>query len=430
MKNVACYLRVSTAEQKNFGLSIDAQEKALKEYCIEHDYRIVGFYNDAGISAHISYKKRPNLQRMIEDCQKGKIELVLFTKLDRFFRNVPDYYACMERMNDIPWRAIWEDYETETSAGKFKVNIMLSIAQAESDRTSERIKSTFEYKRAMGDYVGHAPFGYMRQNNKLVKNPEEAPFVELAYKTYFATHSSSSARRKLLEAGKQISRNGMNKLLSSNTYRGDAYGFKCEPYLTEEECIRLDQIRASNYRSPKGYSTIYLFPRICVCSECGNIMRSLSKEGKFNTYACNYQTSTNHIGKSLNVSEKKLEKYLLEKLDDILAEYNIQSETSAKNDKLADSKKKKAQLEAKLERIGIRFEEGEISVDEYKEKRKAIHAEIASLDFSQTAQKVELPNNWKEIYADLDKSHKQAFWLSIIKEINVSRDYNIKITFL
>lgn len=60
-------------------------------------------------------------------------------------------------------RAIWEDYETETSAGVFKVNIMLSIAQAESDRTSERIRAVNEYRKSQGYIiVGKMPLGYIR----------------------------------------------------------------------------------------------------------------------------------------------------------------------------------------------------------------------------------------------------------------------------
>ncbi len=159
MKRVAIYVRVSTEEQRKNGLSVDNQIEALTEFCRDNQFSVVDVYNDAGISARKSYKNRPELLRLINDCQSNRVDLVIFTKLDRFFRSVADYYACIEQMNNVPWRAIWEDYETETSSGVFKVNIMLSVAQAESDRTSERVKSITDYRRAKGEYIGRPPFG-------------------------------------------------------------------------------------------------------------------------------------------------------------------------------------------------------------------------------------------------------------------------------
>ncbi len=146
MKKVGLYVRVSTQEQKLHGISIENQLDALQKYCKEKEYIIVATYNDAGISAHVSYKKRPALLQMIQDCQEQKIELLLFTRLDRFFRSVEDYYLVLSQMEKVPWKAIWENYETETSDGQLRVNIMLSIAEAEAARTSEKIKSIMDYK--------------------------------------------------------------------------------------------------------------------------------------------------------------------------------------------------------------------------------------------------------------------------------------------
>ena len=115
-KHVAIYVRVSTEEQKNHGLSVDSQIDALEKYCAEHDYAIFRIYNDAGHSAAKRYTTRPALLQLMEDCSHGMFELILFTRLDRWFRSVPDYYQVQSVLdhNHIAWRAIWEDYETET----------------------------------------------------------------------------------------------------------------------------------------------------------------------------------------------------------------------------------------------------------------------------------------------------------------------------
>ena len=67
MKRVACYVRVSTEEQKKHGISVDSQIQALRDYSEEHGYNVIGVYNDAGISARKSYKKRPALLKLMKD---------------------------------------------------------------------------------------------------------------------------------------------------------------------------------------------------------------------------------------------------------------------------------------------------------------------------------------------------------------------------
>lgn len=92
MKRAALYVRVSTQEQKNSGLSVDSQIDALEKYCEEQGYTVAGIYNDAGISARKKYTKRPALLQLLEDCRQHKIDIILFTRLDRWFRAVAGYY--------------------------------------------------------------------------------------------------------------------------------------------------------------------------------------------------------------------------------------------------------------------------------------------------------------------------------------------------
>ena len=51
MKRAALYVRVSTAEQRDHGLSVDSQISALQKYCEDNSYEVAEIYNDAGISA-------------------------------------------------------------------------------------------------------------------------------------------------------------------------------------------------------------------------------------------------------------------------------------------------------------------------------------------------------------------------------------------
>ena len=76
-KRAAIYVRVSTAEQRDHGLSVDSQIDALQKYCRENGLEVAGIYNDAGISARKKYKARPALLQLIQDCKDHKIDIIL-----------------------------------------------------------------------------------------------------------------------------------------------------------------------------------------------------------------------------------------------------------------------------------------------------------------------------------------------------------------
>jgi len=117
VQRVALYIRVSTEKQKLHGLSVEAQTAALDAWAKSVGVAVAGHYVDAGISARKKADKRPALQRLLQDVREGRIDLIVFTKLDRWFRNVGEYYKVQEILDDhkVAWRAIHEDYETATA---------------------------------------------------------------------------------------------------------------------------------------------------------------------------------------------------------------------------------------------------------------------------------------------------------------------------
>ena len=92
MIRVALYIRVSTQEQSLHGLSLESQKEALISYANKHNMQIVDIYADEGITARKALNKRLEFQRLISDVKQGKIDLILVTKLDRWFRNIKDYH--------------------------------------------------------------------------------------------------------------------------------------------------------------------------------------------------------------------------------------------------------------------------------------------------------------------------------------------------
>ena len=82
---VALYIRVSTEEQALHGYSLQAQEDELLHFAKEKKYKVVGTYRDEGFSARKPALKRKVMQELLDDVRAGKIDRILFIKLDRWF---------------------------------------------------------------------------------------------------------------------------------------------------------------------------------------------------------------------------------------------------------------------------------------------------------------------------------------------------------
>ena len=412
MKRVGLYVRVSTQEQKLHGMSVDAQIDALEAYCRDSGYIIHKIYNDAGISARKSYKKRPALLEMLRDCEGKCLDLVLFTRLDRFFRSVPDYYECMEKMHGVPWKAILEDFETTSPDGVFKVNIMLSLAQAEAEKTSARVKDSYVFRKARGDYYGRPPIGYLLRDKKLIKDPETEKGINAIFSTYLSTFSTSRTLEKAAEYGIHETRQNIWKILKNPTYTGTTKnGHVCDAYITEEDHRLICSVKKARRVKATDPTRVYLFSGLIVCGYCGKRLAGHFSEGKYFRYTCNQY----HI----DISEMKMERYLLTEIDTIIGSKRFEEETRKKGN--AEAMQKKTRLAGKMERLKDLYINGDIVKDEYLRRKMEIERDMAGIQMDEGAAP-ELPKEWKAIYKDLKRDKKAAFWKRIIKQITITNE--------
>ena len=423
MKRAGLYVRVSTTEQKNHGLSVDNQIQTLKAYCENNGYTVYAIYNDAGISGRKSYKNRPALLQMIEDCKRGVLDVVLFTALDRFTRSVSAYYAIVEQMNGVPWKAVLEDYDTTTSDGQFKVNIMLSIGQAEADRTSKRVKDIYDYRRAKGEAIGHAPVGYKIENKALVFDPEKYDGVKAMFTTYLTTLSAMRALECGAAYGIKLEYGYFHRLLKNPTYAGRTeYGHICPAYITQKEYDTIQAIKKSRAVSTKHKGRVYLFSGIVVCGYCGNRMAGkarIQNGREYIRYQCFADRAALHHRTHIEISEPKLERFLLNHLNGILSDLRYKAEITDKGKEQRERERKR--LQGKLERLKDVYIEGDITKEDYQERKRLLDRELSAIP-TDTAHLPELPKDWKEIYNQLTKDRKQAFWKKTIKRIEMTRE--------
>lgn len=331
MKRAALYCRVSTEEQARHGYSLGAQLTALRAFAEREGYFIVGEFSDEGISARKPYKKRPALLELLEYVKADEIDTILFIKLDRWFRNVQAYYEVQPILEEhnVAWKATEEDYETETASGRLKVNIMLSVAQDEADRTSERLKFIFADKRARGEVVsGTVPLGTKIENKRIVVDPERAEIVRDIFRMYIDSHSRYDVGRKLqAKHGLRYSESGLKLLLSNRKY--------IEMGIVDSRTFdRVQEIaqQKSRQRRPKHHQS--LFTGLCKCKCCGAKMRIQPHYTKRDLLAYRCQFHMNYGDTVCDnrriITEEAIEQWLLDNLLKELDAYNLAIEAEEK----------------------------------------------------------------------------------------------------
>lgn len=436
----ALYARVSTIQQTDKD-SIPAQVDALKKYAEEHNYEIQDIYIDDGISGSL-LAERDELQRLLSNVEAGNIDIILVCKLDRWFRSVKHYMTVQEILDkhNVPWKTIWESYETVSPTGRLMVTQMLAFAEYECANTSLRINKTFDYKKKSKEVLsGKIPYGYRIVDKHLVIDPEKADIARQVFQTYIDTGGISETLRKTEGLGLPKTQRAMKKMLQNRKYIGECYGIENyhEAIIDRDTFDMVQEMLGRNVRQTK-FRT-YIFSGLCTCSNCGRRMigttdRNKSKGTRYKIYICSghYRAFQDCINsKSLN--EKKLEKYLVENLKDLaFGDISVKDKRKATN-----YEKKIASTEKKISRLKELYLNELITLDDYKHDLAAYKADIDT--FKAEARKYKgtdkkalydlVGRNLADWYWTLSEDERRVIWRSVIDQIYFGSDKNIKIVF-
>ena len=431
----ALYIRVSTEEQALHGLSIEAQTEALDDWAEKNHVQVVGHYTDAGISARKPAAKRPELQRLLRDVQKGKVDQIVFTKLDRWFRNIAEYYKVQEVLekHHVDWRTIHEDYDTSTASGRLKINIMLSVAQDEADRTSERIKAVFVSKRAKNEPLGNAPFGYRRENKQLVIVEEDAEIVRWIFNQYITLRSRRAVILALIEKyGITRTIGGMNVLLSNPKYIGqmNEQDGCCPPIVDRNtfdlvQCI-LPQRAQRNSAEP---ARVYLFNGLAFCAECNCRLTGQTVRGKYIYYYCNGYHHRRACMHNHRTSERRLERWMLENVLLAANQYNLDLEARRQEERPVIDE---SAIKRKMDKLKDLYLNDLIEREAYERdytvlREKLRAAREAEEDMSEPIDIGHL-RDALSVYQDLSREAKKEFWTRTIAKIYITNDDNFSFT--
>lgn len=450
-KRIVGYVRVSHDEQKKYGYSVQAQIERIKRYAEENNCQLVEIFVDEGYTA--TNMKRPDLLRMLESLHL--FDLVVFTRLDRFSRNVLQANKMVEMLEkfSVSIKSIEEDdIDTSTADGKFNFDLRVSLAEREAKKTSERIKSVFEFKIQQGQPVsGNQPYGYMIQtkDNKktIIKDESLIPIIEDTFKHFSKFHTVRGTMTYIngkYDVNKNY--NCIYRVLTSEEYYGLYKGNPnyYPPFITKEQYERNQNLIKANLKERRS-SKYYLFTALIKCPFCGWKMvgkysKRNNKNGTFReyySYICSNHQRNKLCPSGKVINEKRILEYILENVER-LAENHIANvlEVKPSEEVISHDRRIKEILE-EIDNINYMFQKKRMKKEKYDKEYEALEKELANLQLEEKPKENNiniisdfLNSNWREIYDSLDKENQRALWRNLIKEIRFDKDFNIDVIFL
>lgn len=230
---MAAYCRVSTKQDEQ----LNSYENQVKHYTDrinrEAGWKLVGIYADKGITG-TSMKKRDEFKKLIRQCKRGKVDMIIVKSISRFARNTLECILITRKLRDINVDVYFEEQNLHSiePSSEFYIAIYGSIAQSESENISHNVAWGKAQSAKEGNvFIAYKSFlGYRKgADGKPEIDPEQAQTVRLIYNEFLAGKSLQQIANNLTEAGvptpmgKTVWQPGVvQSIISNEKYKGDA----------------------------------------------------------------------------------------------------------------------------------------------------------------------------------------------------------------
>lgn len=341
-QRVAAYARVSKDTERLMH-SVSAQVSYYSSLIQKNpEWEYAGVYADSGISG-TGIKERDEFQRLIEDCEAGKIDIVLTKSISRFARNTVDLLATVRHLKElgVEVRFEKENISSFSGDGELMMTIIASFAQEEVRSTSENIKWGIRKGYANGVDVARNKkvFGYRYDGEKYIIQEDEAEIVRFIFKSMADGVAPSVIVKELNARGAKTWRGydfcygNLATILRNEIYIGDRRMQKCfvadpikhnkvknrgelpqyyisdchEPIIDKDTFDRVQEIM----RQRADAVPTYPFTKKIVCGTCGRQFTRKKGKVKGKTYIhwiCRGKKEVGTTCSSVNFSEEELEK--------------------------------------------------------------------------------------------------------------------------
>lgn len=454
MKNVVCYVRVSTENQlENY--SIDEQRERLESYCKAMGWRIYRIYTDGGYSG--GNMDRPALQEMLNDIKEKKnIESVVVYKLDRLSRSQKDTLTLIEDYflkSNVDFVSVCENFDTSSPFGKAMIGILSVFAQLEKDQITERF-TMGRIGRSKAGYFhggGNAPKGYDYIDGKLIVNEYEAMQVKEIFELFLNGKSINSIYHymtdkygNLWSSASKISNTLKNPIYKGHVrFKGKEYKGIHTPLIDEETFIKANQLLVSPERTDRLTETQkspfragYLLSGMIYCTQCG--AKYSANHGYYKCYSRSKSSPKFIVDpdcKNENWKIDELDEIVINQLKHICIEENLSKVinlnvkyTPAENTDALKNQIK--EIENRISKLIELYQISEIPIEDIKEKITALSNEKEKLKkqlYNQQNNSVEKKvsdfikavEKFRTSFFDSDLDQKRIILSSIIRKINI-----------
>ena len=206
----AAYCRVSSSSEDQLH-SYAAQVKYYSEVLSSSETEeLVDIYADEGITGTCE-DKREEFKRLMTDCRRGKIDRIYVKSISRFARNTKDCLKNIRELKELGITIFFEKENIDTAQfnDEMMITLMGGLAQEESTSISQNMRWSVQKRMKNGNYEPPSvPYGYRKENGKLVVEPATAEIVKMIYSWYLNGTGVTTISMKLNELGVSPSQHG------------------------------------------------------------------------------------------------------------------------------------------------------------------------------------------------------------------------------
>jgi putative DNA-invertase from lambdoid prophage Rac len=209
------YCRVSTDRQADEGESLGTQQRVIEGYAMMLGQPPDGMFVERGVSGSKPLAERPEGARLLDTVKPG--DVIVTAKLDRMFRSALDALNNLQQFKDRGVSLHMIDLGgdvTGNGISKLVFTILSAVAEAERDRTRERIREIKSDQRKRNRYLGGTvPFGWrVNDAGDLVEDPEKQRVIGRIHELRDHGLSLRAISATLADEGVKLSHQGIKKI--------------------------------------------------------------------------------------------------------------------------------------------------------------------------------------------------------------------------
>ena len=422
---LAAYCRVSSdsADQLH---SFAAQIRYYKDYERKHpQYKLVDIYADEGLTG-TCMDKRDELQRLLRDCKKGKIDRIIAKSVSRFARNTQELLTTLRMLRELGVSVYFEEQDIDTD--KLNMEMIVTFpgmaAQQESESISGNMRWSYKKRMESGEFNCCAPaYGFQLENGQLTVNEAEAAVIRRIFTLYLQGVGKQSIATLLNRENiprrynqKKWYHSTIHYILNNERYMGDAllqkkyttetlpfrkvrnHGVKTQYYVenanpaivSREIYEAAQKLQKTRHMPSCKRKMVYPLTGILRCPDCGRSFRRLLTAGTA-YWICSGKAAgvTDCVSRRVRedavydaflIMLEKLKDYRKSLLGTLIHDIEVmQSRTSENYERIAEIDKAIADLAAQNLIITRLHTNGVLNASDYAAKSSEINNKISTL---------------------------------------------------